>query len=180
MIREDPAKRPSAEEVNKKFRAEGLSAITNLNADASRAIQEAAAALYVVRGGNPKIIDAALYRESLVTALGGNLPANMRRGEVKDYTILPPKVNGTQFQNWIERQTLQSISAMSVERRAPRYGDLKTAVPMDDIIDEGVFVMVSPGRYMIKMASDGRPIMTSTGRPFLVNINANAVLGGGR
>lgn len=172
IMAQDPARRPSAEAVNLKFRAEGLSAITNLNADASRAIQEAAAALYVVRGGDPKNLNDTLYREALATALGGNLPVNMRRGEVKDYTILPPKVNRTQFQNWVEHQTMESISAMTVERRAPRYGDLKTPVPMNDIIDEGVFVMVSPGRYMIKMASDGRPIMTSTGRPFLVNINA--------
>lgn len=177
IMTQDPARRPSAEEINKKFRTEGLSAITNLNADASRAVQEAAAALYVARGGNPDPLkfNGQLYKEALATALGGSLPVNMKRGEVKDYTILPPKVNGSTFQSWMERQTFESLTALSVEKRPPRYGDLKTLVQTEDLVDEGVFVMVSPGRYMIKMASDGRPVMTSTGRPFLVNIDANAV-----
>lgn len=175
IMAKDPARRPSAEEVNKKFQAEGLNAIKNLNADASAAIQEAAAALYVIRGGDPKILNTTLYRESLATALGGSLPVNMRKGDVKDYTILPPRVNRNAFQNWAERQTFETLTRMSVEKRPPRYGDLKTLVQTEDLIDEGVFVMVSPGRYMIKMASDGRPVMTSTGRPFLVNIRSEDV-----
>lgn len=175
IMAQDPARRPSAEAVNLKFRAEGLSAIANLNADASRAIQETAAALYVARGGDPKDIKTDLYREALRTALGGSLPVNMRRGQVKDYTILPPRVTEPAFRNWAERQTFESLTALSVEKRPPRYGDLKTLVQTEDLVDEGVFVMVSPGRYMIKMASDGRPVMTSTGRPFLVNIHARDV-----
>lgn len=178
IMAQDPARRPSAEAVNKMFQAEGLSAIANLNADASRAIQETAAALYVAKGGDPKTIDAGLYREALATALGGSLPVNMRRGNARDYTILPPKVTRKAFEGWLDRQTFQSITAMSVEKRPPRYGDLKTPVPITDIIDEGVFVMVSPGRYMIKMSSDGKPLMTSTGRPFLVNLRANDVYSG--
>lgn len=175
IMTQDPARRPSSEDVNKQFRAEGLSAITNLNADASAAIQESAAALYVARGGDPKTIKADLYRKALETALGGSLPVNMRRGDVKDYTILPPRTTRTSFQNWIERQTFESLTHLSVEKRPPRYGDLKTLVQTQDIVDEGVFVMVSPGRYMIKMASDGKPVMTSTGRPFLVNIRTEDV-----
>lgn len=177
IMAKDPARRPSSEKINEQFRAEGLSAITNLNADASSAIQESAVALYVARGGNPDPMkfDQMLYRESLKMALGGSLPANMRKGDVKDFTILPPRINQTQFQQWTERQTFESLTALSVEKRPPRYGDLKTLVQTADLVDEGVFVMVSPGRYMIKMASDGQPVMTSTGRPFLVNIHARDI-----
>lgn len=176
IIAQDPARKPRSEQVLALFRQEGLNAVLNLNTDASRAIQEAAEGLYVQRGGDPVNINPRLYREALATALGGNLPADMRRGQVRDHTILPPRINERQFQGWMERQTLVSITGASVERRPPRYGDLRTVVPISDIIDEGVFVMVSPGRYMIKMASDGRPLMTSTGRPFLVNINPRDVV----
>lgn len=175
MIAQDFAKRPSAEKINEQFRLEGLSAITSLNADASRAIQETTVALYVQRGGDPKVIDRNLYREALRTALGGSLPINMRKGDVKDYTILPPRVTEPAFQHWTERQTVDTLTTMSVERKPPRYGDLKTPVATADIVDDGVFVMVSPGRYMIKMASDGRPLMTSSGRPFLVNVRTEDV-----
>lgn len=171
-ITQDPARRPNPQQVLAQFR-EYRGAILSLGADASRAIQEAAEALYVQRGGDPVNVRTSLYREALATALGGSLPVLM--GSLPDYTILPPGSNRQQFEAWIERQTWQSLTETSVERRPPRYGDLRTLVPTADIIDEGVFVMVSPGRYMIKMASDGRPLMTSTGRPFLVNINPRAV-----
>lgn len=171
IMAQDPARRPSQEELTKQFRLEGAQALSNLNAQASRAIQEAASALYVAKGGDPKTIDKALYKDSLAWALGGNLPADMREGAVTDFTILPSRATKKQFEAWQDSLTLERITMMSAERRPPRYGDLKTAVPIEDIIDEGVFVMTSPGRYMIKMASDGRPLMTSTGKPFLVNIN---------
>lgn len=169
IMTQDPARRPSNEELTRQFRDLGAQALTNLNAQASRAIQEAAAALYVAKGGDPKKIDAPLYKESLAIAFGGSLPVKM--GSLPDYTILPSKATRQRFEAWQEGLSFEKITMMSVEKRPPRYGDLKTPVPIEDIIDEGVFVMTSPGRYMIKMASDGRPLMTSTGRPFLVNIN---------
>lgn len=175
MIAQDPARRPSDAAITQQFRLEGAEAISNLNAQASRAIQEAAAALYVLKGGDPKLINPRLYRESLATALGGNLPADMREGEVQDYTILPPHRNKKQFEAWQDNLTLDRLWAMSVDGRPARYGDLKTVALIEDIIDEGVFVMTSPGRYMIKMASDGRPLMTNQGRPFLVNIHSRDI-----
>lgn len=177
IMAKDPARRPSSEEINKRFRAEGLTAITNLNADASSAIQESAVALYVARGGNPDPLkfNKQLYREALAAALGGSLPANMRRGQVEDYTILPPKTNQTQFQHWMERQTFETLTAMSVEKRPPRYADLKTLAQTEDIVDHGVFVMAAPGQYIIKMSSDGKALMTSTGRHFIVNIRPQDV-----
>ena len=179
IMAKDPARRPSAELVNQQFRAEGLSAITSLNADASSAIQETAAALYVMRGGDPKKIDAPLYKEALKTALGGSLPVRLN-DNIGDYTILPPRTTKTAFQHWAERQTFESLTTLSVEKKYPRYGDLRTVAQTEDIVDNGVFVMVSPGRYMIKMASDGKPLMTSSGKPFLVNIHARDVHGTGR
>jgi len=99
----------------------------------------------------------------------------MRHGEVREYTILPPRVTREQFENWIERQTTYSLSRAG-GGHGPYYGDLRTAVPMTDIIDEGVFVMTSPGRYMIRMGSDGRPLMRDNGQPFIVNIDPREVV----
>lgn len=179
VMQQDPARRPSSEAIRDQFRLAGLSAVTSLNAQASRAIQEATAALYVMRGGDPKTINRTLYREALATALGGNLPVDpstyTRSGKVTDFTILPPKTSVRQFNNWIEQLQPGDLTGISVEGTPPLQGDLRTRVPLEDIIDGGVFVMTSPGRYMIKMAEDGKPLMTASGRPFLVNIDPRKV-----
>lgn len=176
IIAQDPARRPSSNALREQFRDAAFSAIGNLNAQASRAVQEAAAALYAQRGGDPKTIDQKLYRESLATALGGTIPVNMAKGQARDYTILPPKVSEARFESWIETLPQGKLTTMSVEGTPPLYGDLRTQVLLDDIVDQGVFVMTSPGRYMIKMASDGKPLMTATGKPFLVNIRSRDVV----
>lgn len=173
MINQDPAKRPNPQQVLTQFR-DYLPAITRLHPRSSRAIQEAAEAIYVQRGGDPVNVRQGLYREALALALGGNLPVRM--SSLSEYTILPPGANRQQFESWIERQTWQSLTEMSVERRPPRYGDLRTLVPTADIVDEGVFVMVAPGQYMIYMEGDGRPLATSTGQPFVVNIDPREVV----
>jgi hypothetical protein len=177
MIAQDPAKRPNPAQVLNLFRQQGLTAIRYLDARTSRTIQEAAEGLYVHRGGSPTDVtgNSQLYRDALAEVLGGSLPVDMN-GDGTRETILPPRVNEAQFESWVERQTLASITGMSVERRPPRWGDLRTAVPIENIIDEGIFVMTSPGRYMILMRGDNRPLMTSTGRPFLVNINPRDVI----
>lgn len=174
MIAQDPAKRPPPAQVLEHFRDNGLDAIRYLDANTSRTIQEAAEGLYVHRGGNPVTIDRNLYNQSLAEVLGGSLPVDIDGNGVRE-TILPPRTNARQFQAWIERQTMESLAHASVERRAPRYGNQRAA-PASDIIDHGIFVMTSPGRYMIIMPSDGRPLVTSTGRPFLVNIDPREVV----
>lgn len=179
IIAQDPAKRPRESEVREVFRAVGLNAIRDLNAETSRSIQEAAEALYAQRGGDPVNINRTLYREALTAVLGGNLPADMRRGAVPDYTILPPRVNERQFRNWMERQTISTLTQFGTERQAPRWGDLRTPVPIERIIDEGVFVMVSPGYYGIRMASDGRPLMTPNGNRYIMRIDARGIINPG-
>lgn len=178
IIATDPARRPNPQQVLTLFRQYGLDAIRRLHPRSSQAIQEAAEALYVQRGGDPVDVagNSRVYKEALAEVLGGSLPADMRRGQVRDFTILPPRTNERQFQNWIERQSLVSLTNSSVGRRPPRYGDLRTAVPIQDIVEEGVFVMVAPGQYMIYMESDGRPLGTSTGAPFVVNVDPREVV----
>lgn len=176
-IAQDPARKPRAEDVIREFQAQGFSAIRDLNAGASRAIQDTAEGLYVQRGGNNNdgSFNPTRYRDALQTALGGNMPAAMGHGQAGQYyTILPPGVNQDQFHGWAGRQTLYSLSR-AAGNHAPYYGDLRTPAQIQDIIDDGTYVMTSPGHYMIRMASDGRPLMARNGQPFLVNVDMRAV-----
>lgn len=178
-IAQDPARKPRAEEVTREFRAQGMNAIRDLNPTASRAVQDAAEGLYVQRGGNNNdgSLNTDRYRDALTTVLGGSMPVAMGHGRANQYyTILPPGTNQDQFRGWIDRQTLYSLS-VAAGNRAPYYGDLRTPVQIQDIIDSGTFVMTSPGHYMIRMASDGRPLVDRRGQPFLLNIDRRAVTG---
>lgn len=170
-IAQDPARRPPPEAVTRQFRAEALNSIQFLDVSTSRAIQDATEGLYVQRGGNDAQghLNAAGYREALRTVLGGNLPANMAHGRAQFGTILPPGISQEQFQSWIERQTPWTLSHAG-GRRGLYYGDLRTVPSAQSIIDEGVFVMTSPGHYMIRMGSDGQPLMNSTGHQAIINI----------
>jgi hypothetical protein len=181
IIAQDYARRPSAETLREQFRLAGLAAVGELDAKASRSVQEAAVAIYVSKGGHPTNINRDIYRESLRLALGGNLPvdptAYTRKGQVTDFTILPSGTNLREFNNWIEQLEPGKLTNLSAERLPPVQSDLRTAVTTEDIIDNGVFVMTSPGWYMIKMAQDGKPLLTRTGRPFLVNVTQAKVRG---
>lgn len=181
QMAKDPAKRPSTQTVNTAYRAEVASAMQNLNPDASRAINEAAIALYVQAGGDPTAagFDSNLYAEQLALAMGGSLPADMGRGAAEDATILPPGVSESSFENWVNRLRPRDLTQLSVEGQPPVYADGKTPALLEDIQDDGVFVMTSPGVYIIKMASDGKPLFTKSGRPFRVRISPKVIGTGG-
>ena len=178
IIKEDPARRPSREVVNTTFRTSLGSALTMLNPSASKIYNDAAAAIYVVNGGQVEggmLSDPELYAESLRLAVGGIPKAknsgivNMTQGKVKDWTILPLRTTEEQFTNWKDRLTPGVLERLSVEKSPPLYRSGKPA-PLEDIIDEGVFVMVAPGAYIIKMASDGNPLKTRSGNNFVVRL----------
>jgi hypothetical protein len=169
-IKKDPAKRPSAEKVTQLFRTSGFKAVQAMEPNASAALQEAAAALYVAKGGDATLLNPTLYKQALSQALGGSLPADLSKGAAKDYTILPPRVSETKFTGWLEQLQPGELTTLSREKTQPLYGDLKTTVTLNDIIDDGVFVMITPGSYGIKMASDGRFLKTATGRNFVVRL----------
>lgn len=176
VIAQDPARRPRQEEIVKMFREVGLNAVRDLNPQMSRAIQDATEGLYVHLGGDPVHINRTIYRQALQSVLGGSLPADMRRGVVTEYTILPPRVSEGQFRNWIERQTIGTLTQFGTEHQAPRWNDLRTPVPINTIIDEGVFVMVAPGYYAIRMASDGRMLKTPSGNNYVIQINPRGLM----
>lgn len=169
-LKKDPSRRPSQEDVTKAFRTSAFAAVTSMNPDASAALQDAAAALYVQKGGRADQFDANVYKEALSQALGGSVPVNLSKGRAGQYTILPPRVSETRFTNWVEQLQRGELTALSKEKRRPVYGDLKTPANLQDIIDDGVFVMVSPGNYIIRMASDGLPLKTETGRTYVVQL----------
>jgi hypothetical protein len=93
----------------------------------------------------------------------------MGRDKVTDWTILPPGVSQTQFENWLESRGPGDLTALNPNRRPPvdRSG---RPLPIDRIIDEGVFVMLAPGRYGIKLDSDGKWVADTAGNRFEMNI----------
>lgn len=181
VIRKDSARRPDFNKLRTNFREQAFSALGNLDADTSGAIQDAAAALYVMNGGDPANIDAEIYEESLQVAMGGRQIADMTNKTwgwneiVKDQTILPPNVTKKQFENWIESRKPGDLTALSVRGLPPLYGDGKTKVALQDIIDYGVFVMLAPDLYGIKMATDGGKLVDETGQAFVVRIGKGTI-----
>lgn len=177
IMQEDPARRPGADVINVNFKDSFGSAISSLNPAASKIYNGAASAIYVAKGGrtDSQQFDADLYEESLRLAVGG-LPGvktsgivNMTQGQVKDWTILPLRTTEEQFTNWLERLTPGTLERMSLEKSPPVYRT-GNRVPLDDIIDEGVFVLVAPNVYKIKMASDGGTLKTASESNFMVRI----------
>jgi len=99
---------------------------------------------------------------------------DMRQGRVTDWTILPQGETQTSFQNWIDQLKPGQLTALS-EEKLPGIDITGKQVPIQDVIDHGVFVAVAPNKYIIKMDGDGNPIKTPTGRNFVVHINPRTV-----
>ena len=181
-MREDAAQRPSDEALIKGYRKAVGSAISGINPAASSRWQQAAAAIYVARGGQTvrgDIQDLPLYQKALRIAVGGNEDDDTS-GIVKFHgsdaaTILPPGINKKQWNDWLAGRTPGSLTAISTERLPPLTGN-KTPVTLQDIIDEGVFVLLAPGRYGIRLNDMGF-LKTATGNTYEVNISPQTVRG---
>lgn len=182
IIAKDPARKPSPAVINKTFAGTGgLSETINvLDPDVSRMINEAAAALYVQRGGRTEngVVTQSIYAQALREALGGVGESggfyDDKKGAVKEFTILPPGVTRAQFEAWQERLQPGGLTRYSVNGKPPVYRNGQP-VPLADILDDGVFVMRYPGVYGIKMASDGKFLADSSGRAFEVRIDRGVV-----
>lgn len=182
IIKEDPARKPSAELINTNFKNSIGDAMMSLNPAASRIFNDAAAAIYVANGGrtDSNMFDVDKYSAAVRQALGGVAEDNttgfvqMGKGRVKDWTILPPGVKQQELENFIDRLLPGSLEAISAEKLPPIYATGQR-VKLEDVIDEGVLVMVSPNHYMIKMSSDGKPLKTATGSNFIIRLNVGMV-----
>lgn len=183
-ISKDSSRRPPADLANSAYREVMQRALGSLNPEVSELYKESAAALYVQRGGLPgKQFDAALYKEALRSVVGGQKGQantgiiNMGGDTVRDDTILPPGVTKSQFENWIDGLAVGDLTRLSVAGKPPKTNTGK-AVPTQDLLDFGVFVMVAPGKYIIKMNNTGGTVTTGDGRPFIVRISPQTVKGG--
>lgn len=151
----------------------------SLDATNRAAAREAAGAIYVAKGGDPKTIDDSLYTQSLREALGG--PPGSKEGgygEVNGFnTILPPMVTRDQMDNWVDKLTEDQLSRLAVGGSAPRYanGDLAT---VDAIHREGQFVRTGPDRFMIRLAGDNKYLRDGLGRPYEMRITPTEIHGG--
>lgn len=179
-IAKDPSRRPKQAEINEAYRTAVGSAIRNLSPEYSAMINEAATALYVEGLGE----GADDYEASLREVLGGNRDNDDTAivdltpwfSKAKDPTILPPRVDRDMFVNWTERLTDADLARLSVDGGRPvdRTGK---PVSAQQVIDNGVIVMWAPGVYGIKSSLDGKPVLSSNGRPFRFNINRSIIRG---
>lgn len=182
-IEKDKALRPGNDVTNGAYRSTLGSATISLNPEAATLYRESANALYVQMGGQPGAqFDQGLYANALRQVVGGvkGQPntgiINMGGDKVPDNTILPPGINKDQFESWIEGLAVGDLTRMSLGKKPPRTATGKS-IPTQDIIDFGVFVMTSPGRYIIKMNNTGGTLIDGTGAPFVVAISPAAVRG---
>lgn len=178
VIAQDPARKPSTQAINTTFAGSLNTAINNLSPEQSRGINEAAAALYVQRGGRSEgniLSDPELYSAALREAVGGSAAnantgiVDMTDGRVTDMTILPPGVTKQRFENWIDSLAPGDLTKRSVNGRSP-HDNRNRPLALQDIVDEGTFVMVAPGIYGIKLQSDGGWVGDGAGGRFLVNL----------
>jgi hypothetical protein len=179
IIEKDPARKPTPAIINKTFAGTtGLSVTINtLDPDVSNMVNEAAAALYFQDGGRTDDgrVDSAKYQKALRQALGGTGAEgtgyfNDKKGQVRELTILPPGVSQQQFEQWVSTRGPGAFTRLSPQGKPPVYRSGKP-VPINDILDDGVFVMTAPGEYGIKMASDGKFLFNSAGQPFLIRLD---------
>jgi hypothetical protein len=188
IIAKDPARKPSPEAMISAFTSlpGRIAAINNLNPDVSRMYNEAAAALYVYRGGRVlpnsqgQLSDRNLYDQAIREVMGGTDPkggfANFGHGKAPDHTILPPGVSSTEFENWRDGLVgsqpgrVGDLTRLSV-RGLPPTDNRGHLITLHDIQDQGVFVMVAPGTYGIKLSSDGQFVGDKTGQPFLMRLD---------
>lgn len=179
IIEKDPARRPSEAVTSNAF-GDGLGkAVNNLGPDLSRLYNEAAAALYVKDGGNTgnqALTDPNLYKKSLREALGGQSDnsdtgiVNKSQGQARDWTILPAGVTGKQLDDWVEGLSPGDLTRLSVNGRQPTDKPGRH-LPLQTIVDEGVFVMLAPGIYGIKLGSDGKLVGDGRGNAFQLQLD---------
>jgi hypothetical protein len=179
IIEKDPARRPSETVTSNAF-GDGLGkAINNLGPDLSRLYNEAASALYVKDGGNTgnqALTDPGLYKKALREALGGQSDnsdtgiVNKSQGQARDWTILPAGVTGKQLDDWVEGLSPGDLTRLSVNGRQPTDKSGRH-LPLQTIVDEGVFVMLAPGIYGIKLGSDGKLVGDGRGNAFQLQLD---------
>lgn len=195
ILEHDPSRRPSQTEVNRTFRETMGVAQQALNPLAADAMNKAATALYVFRGGSPEATEfnVGLYEQSLREVVGGSAedtdtgivdvggPSrlfNVLSGSILTpyKTILPSGVTGTQFRDWIDGLSMNDIESLGNGSPTYEYGNVATA---EDIVREGEFVRVSTDEYIVLMDSDGLPLRAgATDEYFRMRLTRDVILGG--
>lgn len=177
IIQRDPARQPTQVSINTAFRDVFERAIGELNPEFSNSVSQAAVALYVRNnGGYDVTADRDLYIRSLRQVLGGTgAPdtgwADIGKG-VNDLTILPPRVNSSQFVRFTENITDTDLQRWSMTGNPPtdRRGRPVSAA---DIIEAGTFVLAAPGIYMIKLDDDR--FLMDNGDPYFIQLDRDRV-----
>ena len=179
IMEKDRARKPNPASLQSAFRGELGPGIRHLDPDVSRALREAAEAVYVENGGSltsDGALNPDLFRGALRQVLGGTAG----KGKTGWYkfpgaiapTILPPRVNADEFDDWLDSVTTAELIQLAGGKkpRDSRGG----VIPHYQLVDEGTFVMVAPGVYSV-LLKDGRAVGDGSGRPWKLRLNRRAM-----
>lgn len=169
IIAEDPSRRPSTEQVHQAYRTTMGDTQRSLAPQVNGAVIEAATALYIANGGAPDNIIPSEFEGYVQQVLGG-LPGTNDTGmqdlrgwfsPVPEKTILPPGIRKGEFEAWQDSLTTSDLTRLSPTTEPFYDGGIPATA--EDIANEGVFVKVGPSQYIIKMNSDGNPLVDADG-----------------
>lgn len=184
IIAQDPSMKPAATDVHAAYR--GIMGETQraLGSQVNAAVIEAATALYIADGGAPDMIMQQDFSQYVNQILGG-LPNTNDTGmqdftgwgnPVQEKTILPPGVRRSEFESWQDGLTQDDLLSLS-PTTGPFY-DGGVPATADDIANEGIFVRVAPGQYIVKMGSDGNPLVDQDGGFYRMQLSPALVKSG--
>lgn len=144
----------------------------------AQSIKDAALAHYVEThvtrsSGRFGVFDKSAYEASVNAVLGGAKGSNAVEAVNGEPTILPQGVTGHQFDQALDRFTIDDYMQMSKDGNPPRYRD-GTVARAEDIAIEGKFRSIGGGEYIIEMGngpliSAARGDRTATPYRFVAN-----------
>lgn len=182
ILKEDKTYDQKTSTFNTEFRTRLGAAQLALPPSTIQSMSTSAMALYAFMGGQPDPYASGqtdLYKQALNLVVGGSMSpdtgiVDLSHGRSPEPTILPPTVTRDEFRRWMDNATPEEYQALGGE---PYYSTGDKADP-DEIAREGVFVRIGAEQYMVKMGSDGLPLMTNDNRPYIVTLTPSIIRNG--
>ena len=147
--------------------------LDSANPSDRQAVKNAADAVYAARAGGDSRWDPQLYKRA-VDAVTGGAGGKGGVGTVNGAkVVLPVGVSAVELDNALERVTPADLVRLSPSGSVPVHSTGKYATP-EEISSEGRLRSVGAEQYAVFM-SDNKPLRTTEGRLYLMQINERRV-----
>lgn len=143
--------------VTQQFNSIMGSSLMGVGPKTAQSIKDAALAHYVETyvsrsSGKFGSFDKNAYAASVNAVLGGGKGVQAVDSVNGEPTVVPPGVTGREFDQALDRFTIDDYTQMSKDGNPPRYSD-GTIARAEDIAIEGKFRSTGGGEYMIEMGN---------------------------